>query len=114
MKELTREQAKAALPTQDRVIIQLDRPKGLMLSGLYLPDALKKKDAYGRIIKTGPGKRLGKKRILCPLMVQPGDIVLLPKWYDVNEGELKDETFLIGREDELLAVVGKGTRVSIV
>lgn len=106
--------AKRLDPVRDNVIIQLDKPAGVTASGLILPEKMAKPGAYGRVVKIGPGRRT-KKRILIPLTVQPGDIVILPKFTDPDHDERIDgEKFLIGRESELLGIVGRGVRVSIV
>lgn len=115
MKNITREQAHRTDPVRDLVIIQVERPAEK--SGNFLvPETARKRDAYGRVLKIGPGARRGRKgrpKLLYPLTVQPGDIVLLPKWYDADQAEERGEKFLIGQEAELLAIVGHRTRVAI-
>jgi chaperonin GroES len=114
VRHLSREQAKGLQPVRDNVLIQLEAPAKKTSGGIFLPDAAKKRDAYGRVIAIGEGERVGKKRVLMPLTVQPGDIVLLPKHYDPDQGEEQGEHFVIGREAELLAIVGRRVRVSMV
>lgn len=112
MKELAREQAVRISPVRDLVVMQVERPAEKSGS-LVIPENAKRRDAYARVVAVGPGRRHGKRRILIPLTVQPGDIVLLPKHYDPDQGELQREKFLIGPEAELLAIVGRVKRVSV-
>ena len=92
--------------------MQVERPSE-KVGSFFVPESAKKRDAYARVVAAGPGLRIGKRRILVPCTVQPGDIVMLPKHYDPDQGELRQEKFLIGQEAELLAIVGRVNRSSV-
>ena len=74
-------------------------------SGIVLPEtAGKEKPMMGKIIAVGPGKwsEEGKKRV--PLSVKFGDKVLFKK-YGPDEIEIDGKKYLVGDEDDVLAII---------
>jgi chaperonin GroES len=95
-------------PLHDRIIVRrLD--EGEQKSGaIIIPDSAKEKPQRGEVIATGAGKvKDDGKRV--PLDVKPGDHILFGK-YTSQEVKLDGEEYLIMREDEVLAVIGGGTK----
>ena len=71
--------------------------------GIFLPDAAKEKRNEGKVIAVGAGKVFDDGTIV-PLELQGGETVLFGK-YAGSEIDLEGETFLVMREDEVLAVI---------
>ena len=73
-------------------------------SGIVLPEtAEKEKPIKGKIIAVGPGK-LNDKGERNPMSVKVGDIVLFKK-YGPAEIEIDDKKYLVGDEDDILAIL---------
>ena len=69
-----------------------------------LPDsAEKEKPIKGKILAVGPGK-MSEKGELKPMSVKIGDVVLFKK-YGPDEIEIEGKKYLVGDEDDILAVV---------
>ena len=90
-------------PLADRVVIRALEETEQMRGGLYIPDTAKEKPQQGEIISVGAGKYEDGK--LVPMGVKNGDRVLYGK-YSGTEVTLDNETFLILRESDVLAVIG--------
>lgn len=74
-------------------------------SGIVLPDtAEKERPVKGKVVAVGPGKMNegGSERI--PMSVKVGDMVLFKK-YGPDEIELDGKKYLVGDEDDILAVL---------
>ena len=93
----------AIKPMEDRVLVKPIESESKTASGIYLPEAAKEKPVRGRVIATGPGKRLdnGKR---AQLSVKVGDTVVYGK-YAGTEVEIKGDKHLIIKETELLGVI---------
>lgn len=93
----------AVKPLEDRVLIKPIEQESKTASGLYLPETAKEKPVKGKVVASGPGKRLenGKR---AEMSVQTGDTVVYGK-YAGTEVEIKGVKHLIMRESELLGVV---------
>ena len=90
-------------PLFDRIIVQRVEEEAVTAGGIFLPDAAKEKRNEGKVIAVGQGKVLDDGTLL-PLELKGGETVLFGK-YAGSEVELEGETFLVMREDEVLAVV---------
>ena len=92
-------------PLSNRVFIEpIDEDK-VTKSGIVLPDsAEKEKPIKGKVISVGPGKfdEDGEKRI--PMSVKVGDTVLFKK-YGPDEIEIDGKKYLVGDEDDILAII---------
>ena len=93
----------AVKPLEDRVLVKPVEAESMTESGIYLPEAAKEKPVKGKVVATGPGKRLdnGKR---ADLSVKKGDTVVYGK-YAGTEVEIKGDKHLILRETELLGVI---------
>ena len=89
-------------PLHDRIVVKRLESENQTKGGIIIPDAAKEKPIEGRIVAVGNGKLL-KDGKLRPLDVAIGDVVLFGK-YAGNEVKIDGETFVLLREDDLLAV----------
>jgi chaperonin GroES len=72
--------------------------------GIVLPDtAEKEKPIKGKVLAVGPGKR-GDDGKVQPMSVKIGDVVLFKK-YGPDEIEIDGKKYLVGDEDDILAVI---------
>jgi chaperonin GroES len=90
-------------PLADRVVVKALEESEQMRGGLYIPDTAKEKPQQGEVIAVGPGKFEDGKRIDMELKV--GDKVLYGK-YSGTEVTVDNESYLILRESDVLAIVG--------
>lgn len=91
-------------PLNDRVIVKpkdaVEKSKG----GVILPEtASKEKPVEGTVIAAGPGKLTddGKRT---PLEVKSNDKIIFSK-YAGTEIKVEDESYLILREEDILAII---------
>src|SRR5688500_18154995 len=89
-------------PLSDRVVARTTEETEQMRGGLFIPDAAKEKPQQGEIVAIGPGKYEDGK--LVPMTVKVGDKVLYGK-YSGTEVTIDDESLLILRESDVLAVI---------
>jgi chaperonin GroES len=80
--------------------------KEVIKGGIIIPDTAKEKPMEGEVIAAGPGK-LQEDGKRSPIDVKAGDRVLFGK-YAGTEIKIDDQEYVIMREEEILAVVGKG------
>ena len=92
-------------PLHDRVLLKRIEEKEVVKGGIIIPDTAKEKPMEGEVVAVGPGKMMedGKRS---SLDVKAGDRVLFGK-YAGTEIKIDDEEFVIMREEEILAVIGK-------
>ena len=92
-------------PLGNRVLVEPIEQDEITAGGIVLPDTAKEKPQQGMILAVGPGARdEDGKRI--PLDVAKGDKVLFAK-YSGTEIKLDGKKYLILREEDILAIVGK-------
>lgn len=73
-------------------------------SGIVLPEtAEKEKPVVGKVVAVGPGKRNEKGEVV-PMSVKVGDKVLFKK-YGPDEIEVDGNKYLVGEEDDVLAIL---------
>lgn len=73
-------------------------------SGIVLPEtAEKEKPVVGKVIAVGPGKRNEKGEVV-PMSVKVGDKVLFKK-YGPDEIEVDGNKYLVGEEEDVLAIL---------
>ena len=73
-------------------------------SGIVLPDtAEKEKPIRGKVVAVGPGK-VSEKGERIPMSVKVGDVVLFKK-YGPDEIEVDRRKYLVGDEDDILAIL---------
>jgi chaperonin GroES len=92
-------------PLGNRVLVEPIEQDEITAGGIVLPDTAKEKPQQGMILAVGPGAHdEDGKRI--PLDVAKGDKVLFAK-YSGTEIKVDGKKYLILREDDILAIVGK-------
>ena len=73
-------------------------------SGIVLPDnAEKEKPVKGKVLVTGPGK-VNEKGEFIQMSVKAGDVVLFKK-YGPDEIEIDGKKYLVGDEDDIIAII---------
>ena len=92
-------------PLHDRLLIKRIEEKETVKGGIIIPDTAKEKPQEGEVIAVGNGKILDNGTKV-PLDVKAGDKILFGK-YSGTDIKIDDEEYLILREDEVLAVIGK-------
>lgn len=91
-------------PLSNHLFIEPIEEENKTKSGIVLPEtAEKEKPIRGKIISVGPGK-LNEKGERIPMSVKVGDIVLFKK-YGPDEIELDGKKYLVGDEDDILAII---------
>lgn len=85
-------------PLGDRVLIKPTAAEEVTVSGIIIPDSAKEKPLKGTVVAAGDGSKDE------PMVVKECDTVLFGK-YAGSEIKLDDETYLIMRQNDILAVV---------
>lgn len=93
----------AIQPLFDRIVVKRTEGDSTTLGGIFLPEAAQEKRQEGVVIAAGTG-RLLEDGTLIPLELKGGEKVLFGK-YSGSEVKLGAETYLIMREEEVLAVL---------
>lgn len=92
-------------PLANRVILEPIEEQATTKSGIVIPDtAEKEKPVKGKVLATGPGK-LNEKGERTPMSVKVDDVVLFKK-YGPDEIEVDGKKYLVGDEDDILAIIG--------
>jgi len=91
-------------PLSNHVFIEQEKEETVTKSGIVLPEnADKEKPLKGKIVAVGPGK-LNDKGERIPLSVKVGDTVIFKK-YGPDEIEIDGKKYLVGDEDDILAII---------
>ena len=91
-------------PLSNHVFLEPLEEEKKSKGGIVLPEsAEKEKPIRGRVLAVGPGKRNDRGE-LQPMPVKVGDTVLFKK-YGPDEIEIDGKKYLVGDEDDILAVV---------
>jgi len=90
-------------PLNDRVLVERLEAEEMSAGGIIIPDSAKEKPQKGKVVATGPGKRL-EDGARAELTVKDGDKVLFGK-YAGSEINFDGVDYLILREDDILAVI---------
>ncbi|MCL4404965.1 co-chaperone GroES [Patescibacteria group bacterium] len=91
-------------PLSNHVFIEPLAEEKTTKSGIVIPDtADKEKPIRGKIFAAGPGK-LNDKGERVPMSVKEGDTVLFKK-YGPDEIEVDGKKYLVGDEDDIVAVI---------
>ena len=91
-------------PLGDRVLLQRLEEAEEIKGGIIIPDSAKEKPQEATVIALGTGKKDADGKSVA-WDVRVGDKVLIGK-YAGTEVKLGDDTFILLREEEILAVVG--------
>ncbi|UCE04280.1 MAG: co-chaperone GroES [Candidatus Latescibacterota bacterium] len=90
-------------PLADRVLVRALEEAEVKRGGIIIPDTAKEKPQEGEVIAIGPG-RMTDKGDRIALEVSEGDRILFGK-YSGTEVTVGDESYLIMRESDILAVL---------
>jgi len=91
-------------PLSNHVFLEAQEEEKVTKSGIVLPDtADKEKPQKGKVIAVGPGK-VNNNGELIPMSVKVGDTVLFKK-YGPDEIEIDGKKYLVGDEDDILAII---------
>ena len=92
-------------PMDDRVLVEPCEAEEMTSGGIILPDTAREKPQRGKVVAVGPGKLLdsGKRG---QMSLSLGDEVFYGK-YSGTEIEFGPETYVVLRENDILAVVNK-------
>lgn len=91
-------------PLSDHIFIEPLEEDKLTKSGIVLPDtAEKEKPIKGKVMAVGSGRRTDKGDLI-PLAVKVGDVVLFKK-YGPDEIEIDGKKYLVGEENDILAIL---------
>ncbi len=91
-------------PLSNHIFLEPIEEEKTTKSGIVLPEtAEKEKPIKGRIVAVGPGK-LNDKGQRIPMSVKVGNLVLFKK-YGPDEIEIDDKKYLVGDEDDILAIL---------
>lgn len=91
-------------PLSNHIFLEAFEEEKITKSGIVLPEtAEKEKPMKGKIVAVGPGK-LNDKGERIPMSVKVNDTVLFKK-YGPDEIEIEDKKYLVGDEDDILAII---------
>jgi chaperonin GroES len=90
-------------PIRDRILVRRLEEAEQKVGRIIIPDTAKEKPQQGQVIAVGKG-RLNNEGQRIPLAVQAGDLILFGKY--AQEITLAGETYVILRDEEVLAVLG--------
>ena len=90
-------------PLGSHIVLEPVDQEKMTKSGIVLPEKASEKPTQGTIVAVGPGKRNEKGDIIA-MSVKIGDRVLFKK-YGPDEIELDGKKYLVGDEDDVLAIV---------
>jgi chaperonin GroES len=90
-------------PLHDRIVVKRVEEAETRRGGIIIPDTAKEKPQEAKVVAVGNGRVTddGKK---IALDVKAGDRILFGK-YSGNEVNIKNEEYLIMREEDVLAVL---------
>ncbi|MEK9180306.1 MAG: co-chaperone GroES [Patescibacteria group bacterium] len=91
-------------PLSNRVFLEPFGEEKTTKSGIVIPDtAEKEKPMKGKVLAVGPGK-LNERGERVAMSVNVGDTVLFKK-YGPDEIEIDGKKYLVGDEDDILAII---------
>jgi chaperonin GroES len=90
-------------PLGDRIVVEREESEDTTSGGIFLPQSAKDKPSRGVVISVGNG-RLLRDGTRFPLQVKAGDRVLFTT-YGPDEIKIGEESYLLMREDDVLAVI---------
>jgi chaperonin GroES len=93
-------------PLHDRLVIRRIEEGEQKRGSIIVPDTAKEKPQRGTIISVGAGKLTDAGERIAP-DVTAGDLVLFGR-YSGQEVKLEGETYLLMKEDDVLAVIEDG------
>ena len=92
-------------PLHDRILVKRLEEQEVRRGGIIIPDTAKEKPQEGKVVAVGNGKvNEDGKRIA--MDVQAGDRILFGK-YSGSEVNVENDEYVIMREEDVLAILGK-------
>ncbi len=91
-------------PLADRVIVEPLEEQEMTASGIVLPETAKEKPQKGKIVAVGPGRKDEAGKVI-PMDVEVDDTVLFAKYGGTEVKLGSDQTVLVLRESDILAVI---------
>ncbi|PIW64778.1 MAG: co-chaperone GroES [Candidatus Omnitrophica bacterium CG12_big_fil_rev_8_21_14_0_65_50_5] len=91
-------------PLADRIIVHPLEAQDVTKGGIVLPDTAKEKPQEGKVVAVGKGRR-DDKGVVHPVELKSGDVVLYGKYSGSEIKDKKGDTYLIMREEDVLAIV---------
>ncbi len=91
-------------PLQDRVLVKRQQQQEVSSGGILIPSIAQEKPSEGEVLAVGPGKVRADGTLREP-EVKAGDVVMFGK-YSGTEISVDGETYVLMREDDVLAIVG--------
>jgi chaperonin GroES len=92
-------------PLHDRILVTRVEAQTVGRGGIIIPDTAKEKPQEGHVVAVGNGK-VNEAGDRIPLDVQAGDRILFGK-YTGSDVNVEDDEYVIMREDDVLAILGK-------
>ena len=92
-------------PLHDRILVTRVEAESVGRGGIIIPDTAKEKPQEGKVVAVGSGK-LNEEGHRIALDVQAGDRILFGK-YSGSEVNLQNDEYVIMREEDVLAILGK-------
>jgi chaperonin GroES len=91
-------------PLADRVIVEPLEEQEMTASGIVLPETAKEKPQKGKVVAVGPGRKDDAGKVI-PMDVEVDDTVLFAKYGGTEVKLGSDQTVLVLRESDILAVI---------
>ncbi len=92
------------VPLGDRVILKQMEARETTKSGLILTSQAQEKPMEGTVVAVGPGGKVSDCEENVKMLVKVGDHVVYSR-YAVTELKFEGETYLILRQNDILAIV---------
>ena len=92
-------------PLHDRILVTRVEAQTVGRGGIIIQDTAKEKPQEGHVVAVGNGK-VNEAGDRIPLDVQAGDRILFGK-YTGSDVNVEDDEYVIMREDDVLAILGK-------
>ena len=92
-------------PLHDRILVTRVAAQDVARGGIIIPDTAKEKPQEGKVVAIGSGK-VTEDGTRIALDVHAGDRILFGK-YSGSEIEVENNEYVIMREEDWLAILGK-------
>ena len=92
-------------PLHDRILVERVEAQETARGGIIIPDSAKEKPQEGKVVAVGSGK-VNEDGTRIAMDVQAGDRILFGK-YSGSEVTVENDDYVIMREDDVLAILGK-------
>lgn len=91
-------------PLSNHIFIEPLEEEKTTSSGIIIPEtAEKEKPIRGKVLAVGAGKVSSEGKLI-PMSVKVGDVVLFKK-YGPDEIEIDKKKYLVGEEEDILAII---------